>query len=47
MKKVPFGTNYPMLTPAEFLAGLDELGLGEEALAAFLADNARRAFKLD
>lgn len=46
-KKVLFGTNYPMLTPAECLTGLDKLGLGEDALAAFLAGNARRAFKLD
>jgi len=46
-KKVLFGTNYPMLTPADCLAGIDKLGLGEDALNAFLAGNARRAFKLE
>jgi uncharacterized protein len=45
-RKVLFGTNYPMLTPMECLAGLDSLALGEDGLAAFLAGNARRAFKL-
>lgn len=45
--KVMFGTNYPMLTPAECLAGLDELHLGEDVQRLFLAENARRAFKLD
>jgi predicted TIM-barrel fold metal-dependent hydrolase len=46
-KKVLFGTNYPMLTPAECLTGIDKLVLGEDALKAFLAGNARRAFKLE
>lgn len=45
--KVMFGTNYPMLTPAECLAGLDALNLGEDVQRLFLAENARRAFKLD
>lgn len=44
--KVLFGTNYPMLTPAECLAGLDALGLDAETTALYLAGNARRAFKL-
>lgn len=46
-RKVMFGSNYPMLTPAECLAGIEELSLGEDVLPLFLADNARRAFKLD
>jgi predicted TIM-barrel fold metal-dependent hydrolase len=45
--KVMFGTNYPMLTPAECLAGVDTLGLGADVLQRFMAGNARRAFKLD
>ncbi|WP_342619508.1 amidohydrolase family protein [Rhodoferax sp. GW822-FHT02A01] len=44
--KVMFGTNYPMLTPAECLKDIQALGLGEDALSLFHAGNARRAFKL-
>jgi len=44
--KVLFGTNYPMLTPSECLAGIDALELGAQVLPLFLAGNARRAFKL-
>ena len=44
--KVLFGTNYPMLTPARALAGLDRLGLDEQARAMFLGDNARAVFGL-
>lgn len=46
-KKVLFGTNFPMITPDACLAGLDKLGLDEEALGLFLAGNAQRVFKLD
>lgn len=46
-KKVLFGTNYPMITPAQALAGLDGLGLDDETTALFLAGNARRVFALD
>lgn len=45
-RKVLFGTNYPMLTPGHALAGLDELGLGEDARCAYLRGNAKRVFKL-
>lgn len=45
--KVLFGSNYPMITPAKALAGLDGLGLDEEARAMFLAGNATRAYRLD
>jgi hypothetical protein len=45
-RKVLFGTNYPMLTPARCLEGFDELGLDEEAKALFLRGNAQRVFKL-
>jgi uncharacterized protein len=44
--KVLFGSNYPMITPAKALAGLDGLGLDEEARAMFLAGNATRAYRL-
>ncbi len=46
-KKVLFGSNYPMLTAAACLEGLDSLGLGEEARRLFLAENARRVFRLE
>ena len=44
--KVLFGSNYPMLTPARALAGLDTLALDPATTSAFLADNARRVFNL-
>lgn len=44
--KVLFGTNYPMITPAKALEGLDKLKLDEESKRLFLADNARRIFKI-
>jgi predicted TIM-barrel fold metal-dependent hydrolase len=42
-----FGSNYPMLTQARCLEGLDDLGLDEEGRAAFLHGTARRVFGLD
>ena len=45
-KKVLFGTNWPMISPARALEGLDALGLDEEARGLFLAGNARRVFQL-
>lgn len=45
-RKVLFGTNYPMLTPEQALAGLAELSLDDEARALFLEGNARRIFNL-
>jgi uncharacterized protein len=45
-KKVLFGSNFPMITPAECLADLDRLGLDEEAQALFLGENAIRVFGL-
>lgn len=45
-KKVLFGSNYPMLTPQMALEGLDALELDEEAKRLFLAENARRVFKI-
>jgi predicted TIM-barrel fold metal-dependent hydrolase len=44
--KVMFGTNYPMITPAQALDGLNDLGLEEEAKALFLGANAARVFGL-
>ncbi|MFG3033753.1 amidohydrolase family protein [Streptomyces sp. NPDC048253] len=45
-RKVLFGTNYPMITPAQALEHLDQLELDEEARELFLSGNARRAFAL-
>lgn len=45
-RKVLFGTNYPMLTPAQCLEGLEQLALTEEVKSLFLAGNATRVFKL-
>jgi predicted TIM-barrel fold metal-dependent hydrolase len=44
--KVLFGSNYPMIAPAHALDGVDALGLDDEAKTMFLAENARRVFKL-
>lgn len=44
--RVMFGTNWPMLAPAQCLAGLDTLGLDAERAEAFLSGTARRVFKL-
>ena len=43
-KKVLFGSNFPMLTPAACLAEVDALGLSPEVRALFLEGNARRVF---
>jgi predicted TIM-barrel fold metal-dependent hydrolase len=45
-KKVMFGTNYPMLTPAHCLKDLASLGLDEEATELFLSGNAKSIFRL-
>jgi predicted TIM-barrel fold metal-dependent hydrolase len=45
-RKVLFGTNYPMLTLAQCLEGLDQLGLSDDTLGLFLAGNAARVFKV-
>jgi predicted TIM-barrel fold metal-dependent hydrolase len=45
--RVLFGTNWPMLSPARCLEGLDRLGLSPSQEEAFLAGNARRVFGLD
>lgn len=44
--RVMFGTNWPMLTPARCLAGLEGLQLTADQRRAFLSDNARRVFGL-
>jgi predicted TIM-barrel fold metal-dependent hydrolase len=46
-RKVLFGTNYPMIAHTHALAGLDELGLNDEARRDFLHGNAERVFKLE
>jgi predicted TIM-barrel fold metal-dependent hydrolase len=45
-KKVLFGTNWPMLSAARALPGIDALGLDDEARRLFLHDNAVRVFRL-
>ena len=47
MKKVMFGSNYPMLTAALCLEGIEALGLSEEGRARYLSGNARGVFKID
>lgn len=44
--RVLFGSNWPMIAPARCLAGLDALGLDDEASELFLHANARRVFAL-
>jgi uncharacterized protein len=44
--RVMFGTNWPMLSHAECLKGLEGLALSEKGRQAFLSGNACRAFKL-
>ena len=46
-ENVLFGTNYPMIQPGTCLSGLEELDLDEETAAAFLFENAERAFGVD
>jgi len=46
-KKVLFGTNYPMLTAARCLEGLNELISDDEVKELFLYRNAQQVFKLD
>ena len=46
-KKVLFGTNYPMVTAARCLEGLDDLELEDEIRELFLFRNAIRIFKLE
>jgi len=45
-RRVLFGTNYPMITPAKALDRLDELALDEETRRLFLSENAARVFGL-
>ena len=46
-RKVLFGSNWPMIPPAQCLAQLDELGLDDEARELYLSQNAARVFGLD
>ena len=45
-KKVLFGSNFPMVSPADCLSQLGELGLDDEARRLFLGENAARVFGL-
>jgi predicted TIM-barrel fold metal-dependent hydrolase len=46
-KKVLFGTNYPMISAAKALKGLDDLALDDEIKALFLGGNSARVFGLN
>lgn len=46
-RKVLFGTNYPMISPAAALEHLGELDLDEETTELFLAGNAERVFGIE
>lgn len=43
-RKVLFGSNFPMISQAHCLEGLDELGLSDQVRADYLDGNARRVF---
>jgi predicted TIM-barrel fold metal-dependent hydrolase len=45
-RKVLFGTNYPMIGHQHALAGLEDLGLNDEAVQDYLHGNAVRVFRL-
>ncbi len=45
-RKVLFGSNHPFWPAPDCLAGLDKLGLDEEAERLFLFENANRVFRL-
>jgi uncharacterized protein len=44
--RVMFGTNWPMLSPAQCLEGVERLGLTEKQHQAFLGNTARKVFRL-
>jgi uncharacterized protein len=46
-RKVMFGTNYPMITAAKALEGIDDLELDTDAKACFLGGNAARVFRIN
>jgi uncharacterized protein len=46
-RKVLFGTNYPMVSPAQALADLESLELDDETRELFLRGNAERVFALN
>jgi predicted TIM-barrel fold metal-dependent hydrolase len=45
-RKVLFGSNYPMISPAHALEGLHDLKLDDETRELYLAGNAQRVFGL-
>jgi predicted TIM-barrel fold metal-dependent hydrolase len=46
-KKVLFGTNWPMISAAKALEGLDTVGLDAEARELFVGGNATRIYRLN
>jgi predicted TIM-barrel fold metal-dependent hydrolase len=46
-EKILFGTNYPMVTAARCLEGLNDLELADEVKELFLFRNAKRIFNLE
>jgi uncharacterized protein len=45
--RVLFGSNHPFWPPGDCLSGFDDLGLDKEPASLFLAENAKRVFKLN
>lgn len=43
--KVLFGSNFPMVMPADCMAEMGELGLDDDVMSLFLGGNAERVFK--
>ena len=46
-EKVLFGTNYPMITPAKCLEGIEKIISDDDVKAFFLFRNAQRIFKIN
>lgn len=44
--RVMFGTNWPMLSPAQCLDGVGQLGLSDDQVEAYLSGTARDVFGL-
>jgi uncharacterized protein len=44
--RVLFGSNHPFWPAGECIAGIDSLGLSENAKNLFLCENAKRVFKI-
>ena len=45
-EKVLFGTNYPMITPAKAMQGIEKLDMAPDTQELFLGGNAQRIFRI-